>query len=84
MIPAKLLCWWFGCEPDYIARAYNHDATPCTRCGAHDVSYSDMVGDTRHHRFVEALSFWKRWLPARCGDCHKRFGDHSKCDDIPF
>lgn len=86
----RLSCWWFGCDPDYdedrdhpCGLSPNY-VVPCKRCGAHDTDYADRVGDTRHNRLMEWLRYWcfRRWWPAPCVDCGKRFGDHSEC--LPF
>jgi hypothetical protein len=86
----RLICWWFGCEPDYEAVYYDtnregwSEAVPCKRCDAPDTSYADRVGDTRHNRLKQWLHSWlfRRWCPAKCGDCGKR---RSECRDcIPF
>lgn len=82
----RLACWWFGCAPDYdhpCELAPNY-VVPCVRCGAHETSYADRVGDTRHNRAKEWLRYWclRRWLPARCTCCGKRFGEHPEC--LPF
>lgn len=88
----NLLCWWFGCkagEPVYDSCEYIGWIHPCLRCGADDVSYGDMVGDTRHNRLMEWLKHWLFWrwymriLPAKCSECGRR-----GCDDfdhqLPF
>jgi hypothetical protein len=82
----RLICWWFGCEPDYLAWRYQMPVTPCTRCGAPDCDYSDMVGFTRHYRFMRffgACRYWLLfgWVPRRCKGCDKY---PSKCDCPPF
>lgn len=83
---AAALCWWLGCRP-----AYDHScdlspnyAVPCSRCGAPDTSYADRVGDSRHAAFVRWLHYWllRRWVPACCGTCGKRYGRHDRC--LPF
>lgn len=77
-------CWWFGCErheqdmtdPDYVH---------CMHCDQH-ISYSDLVGDTRHYRLVQ---WWRRLILRKpflkCDDCGRRW---RTCDDaidhIPF
>jgi hypothetical protein len=84
----RLKCWWFGCEPDYLAWRHYMPATPCLRCGAPDCDYADMVGFTRHYRFMrrlEAIRYWlfRRWMPRKCPDCGKR--KYKACPDcIPF
>lgn len=82
------ICWWFGCNPDYgypceLAPSY---VVPCTRCGAPDTDYSDRIGDTRHNRAVQWAMWWlwRKWIPARCSDCGRRFGKHEHCEDLPF
>ena len=84
----NLLCWWFGCVPDYehpreVSPSY---VVPCSRCQASDTSYADRVGDTRHSRLIHALGYWlwRRWVPAKCPDCHHRYGVHEQCDQLPF
>ena len=80
----RLLCWWFGCRPYFQCSHDQGDATPCARCGAPDCCYGDMVGDTRHARLKRWLRYWlwRRWVPAKCEDCGKRFGGHDQC--LPF
>lgn len=82
----NLVCWWFGCRPDYdhpgeVAPNY---IVPCSRCGAPDTPYADRVGDTRHQHAVDFLRYWgfRRWWPTRCASCGKRFGAHREC--LPF
>ena len=83
----KILCWWFGCKPDFDNKKqidhYDY-AIPCKRCGAYDTPYSDWVGDTRHNRFCEIVKymFFRKWFPKKCKECGKRYGDHGDC--IPF
>lgn len=78
----KAVCWWFGCVPDYSKS--DNNAISCKRCHIHECSYSDIVGDTRHKRFIEFLEayFVRWWLPKKCTDCGKRYGKHEKC--LPF
>ena len=78
----SLLCWWCGHEQHPQDSAPPESAT-CMYCGE-PVPYGDMVGDTRHSRTMDGLRYWlfRRWWPARCGDCGKRFGGHSEC--LPF
>ena len=84
--PRGLCCWWFGCEQYPEARAYQPpEQAECARCGGL-VSYSDMVGDTRHYRVVARLRGWCRVVwPRKCPDCGHRF---RACDEtvnhIPF
>ena len=88
----QAICWWFGCDPDHDKCATwrdEHDfgvTIPCKRCGALDVKYADLVGNTRHNRVKSWLYWWlfRRWFPKKCHDCGKRFGDHCDCDNIPF
>ncbi len=83
----RLRCWWFGCCPvwDRSAIDYNGDCiVPCSRCGAEDLPYGQLFGDSRAKRFrqwfVWLLLRW--WLPAPCRDCGKRYGHHHDC--VPF
>lgn len=82
----KLVCWWFGCDPDcdHSCGLSPNYVVPCKRCGAQDTHYDDRLGDTRHNRFMQQLRYWcwRRWWPVPCGDCGKRFGEHSDC--CPF
>lgn len=81
----SIYCWWFGCErheqdyrePDYVM---------CMRCDQ-NISYSDLVGDTMHYRFMRFISKfnWRRFFPAKCKECGMRRGHAKGCDwDIPF
>jgi hypothetical protein len=84
----RLACWWHGCLPDYdhpCELAPNY-VVPCKRCGAPDTSYSDRVGDSRSNRVRQWAWWWlwRKWWPAKCGACGKRFGNHEQCDDFPF
>ena len=78
----RLICWWFGCKPSehsiYDPIRWGGWVTPCERCQAWDCSYSDMVGDTRHRRFVDGLKhwLWYRWRRVDSTICND--------DDIPF
>lgn len=76
----RLYCAWFGCEPHPLD--FNPpDQVRCRRC--HDcISYSDLVGDTRHYRFMERLSVLWRWWPRKCPDCGQWRGHSNDC--IPF
>jgi hypothetical protein len=82
----RLTCWWFGCDPDYLAWHYQMPVTPCLRCDKQDCDYADMVGFTRHYRFTQFLwTCWHwlsfGWVPRRCKEC----GEYpSKCDCPPF
>lgn len=78
----NLRCWWFGCDPDLEKPV--DEPIPCLRCGAHDVTYDVLVGDTRHNRAKDFLRYWllRKWFPERCPCCKKRYGDHPKC--LPF
>jgi hypothetical protein len=85
----RLVCWWFGCQPDYEALRHDCDAVPCERCGAPDTSYADRVGDTRHNRLFDRWHrlTWllvRRWLPHKCPACGARWKCATDCDGIPF
>ena len=77
------LCWWVGCRPDP-----NHPAppTPCTRCGSIDISYDDLVGETRANsaRMIARRYLLRWWLPEKCPTCGHRYSCGPSCDDIPF
>lgn len=86
---ARLLCWWFGCQPIYEAEHHGSGVMPCERCGAPDTTYSDRVGDTRHARATGALrrfrwNLFDRWRPAKCHACQQRGKCAPECDGIPF
>lgn len=80
----RILCWWYGHDPHYGAYPAGHGAVPCRRCGITDIGYADLVCDTRRERAWAWLIRWsfRRWWPARCIDCGKRFGRHDDC--LPF
>jgi len=71
---ARGRCWWFGCDPsgehhyDYGHEEYRQH---CGRCGCLDVDYADLIGDTRHRRFVRWITAPVRWLrpTPKCKDC---------------
>lgn len=77
----SLRCWWFGCDIHPQDPAPVEHAT-CMHCGE-SVSYSDMVGDTRHYRLV---SFVKAVIPnwRKCPSCGGRFKCDEAIDHIPF
>jgi hypothetical protein len=82
----RLICWWFGFQPSkhaYFDYEVDNWIAPCTRCHADDVSYADMVGETRHRRFADFCRRWILcgWVPRRCRVCKKW---PSKCDCPPF
>jgi hypothetical protein len=82
----RLICWWFGCVPDFGSQYYDHDhgwSNPtCKRCDALDVDYTDLVGDTRHNRLKSFLRWhlYRRWHPPLCDTCGQR---RHGCDDCP-
>lgn len=85
----QIICWWFGCSPIYEAEHHGSGTMPCERCGAPDTTYSDRVGDTRHHRMVERLRSIKwmlleSWRPKPCPACGQRGNCDDDCDGIPF
>ena len=84
----KILCWWFGCQPDkeeYQNAPLGYPLA-CKRCDCLP-DYADLVGDTKHNRFKKNLSYWlfRKWIPAKCEYCGRRW---RKCDEsidhIPF
>lgn len=84
----RLACWWFGCAPDYdhpCELAPNY-VVPCVRCGAHETSYADRVGDTRHNRAKAWARYWlwRKWWPAKCSDCGGRWQHDATRDHLPF
>ena len=77
----KIKCWWFGCIQ------HPQDPTPiehatCMHCDG-EVSYSDMVGYSRHNLAKEWIRYWvfRRWFPKRCEECHET---GEKCHCLPF
>lgn len=86
---ARLICWWFGCQPDYQAMDHGSDQIPCERCGAADTDYADRCGDTRHARLVDRLHrlhylLLHSWRPKPCPACGERGQCKPDCDGIPF
>lgn len=79
----RIICWWFGCKTN-DNRDYFADHESCVRCGAEDISYADLVGDTKHNRLRWFFAYWffRKWIPMKCVTCGKRFGDHYNC--LPF
>lgn len=84
----RAVCWWFGCIEDPAAIEVGYWPPPCIRCGAPDITYSDLIGDTRHGRMMEWIRRWvlfgwvRRFVPMKCADCGKRYGPHKDC--LPF
>lgn len=92
MIVRRLLCWWFGCSPDFEHMNLNFWDTnggyhvPCERCGAADCSYADQVGDTRHNRLCDWFRghLWRvrcLFITPKCDECGK---DRRTCGCPPF
>ena len=81
----NIRCWWFGCD------IHSEDPTPveyvrCYHCDQ-PVSYSDMVGDTRHRRVADWCNYWlfRKWWPKRCEDCGRKWrACDESIDHIPF
>jgi hypothetical protein len=79
----NLHCWWFGCE------RHPQDPSPigqagCMRCEGY-IEYSDLVGDTRHNRFMDRLrSICFFFYRPKCPYCGRRFGCDESVDHIPF
>ena len=78
------LCWWFGCK------SHPQDPSPpehllCIRC-KRTVPYGDMVGATRHRRFMDFCRWWffRKWWPEKCSDCGRRFSCDNTIDHLPF
>ena len=85
----RLVCWWFGCQPDYEAMRHDYEAIPCERCGAPDTTYADRCGDTRHNRTMDRLRHLRwllldSWRPKPCPACGERGKCKPDCDGIPF
>lgn len=82
---ARGWCWWFGCDPVTVFEGYEVDEFRwhCGRCDCVDVRYSDLVGDTRHRRFVRWITAPARWLrpTPKCTDCGL---SEDRCDCVPF
>lgn len=79
---ARVWCWWFGCDPSG-EHHYEEYHQHCGRCGCLDVDYADLIGDTRHRRFVRWITTPVRWLKRtpKCGVCGL---PQDRCDCIPF
>lgn len=88
---SKLICWFFGCKPDYQAADHGYGVAPCLRCGAPDTTYEDRCGDTRYARFVGwlhrlrflLLDSWRQ-KPEACPACGQRGECKPDCDGVPF
>lgn len=82
----RIYCWWFGCKPHPQDPAPPEHIT-CFRC-SELVPYSDLVGDTRHQRFIDgAKSLWYRltkWWPRYCLICKSRRCDNDIDTHLPF
>lgn len=80
----RLRCWWFGCAA-HIQDSSPLDELQCMRCGG-VLDYYDLVGDTRHSRFMDFCRQWgwRRLWPKRCTDCGHRFKCDDSVDHIPF
>lgn len=83
----NIKCWWFGCLPDRdneIYRESDFTIIPCLRCGADDIVYADLVGDTRWENIKDLITYWfyRKWVPPVCPDCGTRYGNHDRC--LPF
>lgn len=77
-------CRFFGCVPKVWCDTNCNDAYPiCQRCD-NAVSYSDMVEDTPYKRLRDWIKYWffRKWIPAICRQCGRRYGNHYDC--IPF
>lgn len=79
---SRVRCWWLGCEP------HPQDPAPveyldCQHCGER-MDYEGLAGINRYSEYTYLFIYWlyRRWFPKPCGDCKKRYGDHSDC--IPF
>ena len=81
-----LRCWWLGCEP-HPQEQYHRDDNMlrCVHCGE-EVSYGDLVGDTRQNRAREWAHYWlwRKWWPARCECCGGRWMHDETKDHLPF
>lgn len=75
---ANPICWFFGCRSGSGDEAFH-----CQRCGAW-MTYEALVGLSRWQAVKDWCEWWmlRRWFPARCVDCGKRYGDHPGC--LPF
>ena len=75
-------CWWLGHEPDYFDQKPEPD---CIHCGR-SISYDELVSDCRQRRVLAMARHWllRKWWPAKCGDCGRRFKCDDRIDHIPF
>lgn len=76
----KIICFIFGHEPEYTGGNNVH----CSRCDLWDIPYHELIEGRRFMKAVLFLKYWlyRKWFPAKCFDCGKRYADHSQC--IPF
>lgn len=81
----NIVCWWFGCDPIWEAYGHGDGSIPCARCGAHNTTYEDRAGITRHEAAKSFFRYWffRRWWPKRC-ICGKRWQHEMTEDCIPF
>ena len=81
----RLRCAWFGCVPPPPEDAVPIEYARCTRCDS-PLDYADMVEESRHERCKAAIHywFWRKWWPARCPDCGRRYRCDETVDHIPF
>jgi hypothetical protein len=83
---SRARCWWFGCE-EHPQECCHSDADmfTCLHCGE-EVSYSDLVGDTRHNRAKAWAHYWlwRKWWPYKCADCGGRWRHDEGIDHLPF
>jgi len=78
----RIICWFFGCRP------HPDDPAPieyleCERCGE-VMTYEALAGVTRWQAVKDWCEWWllRRWIPQRCLECGKRYGEHRDC--LPF
>ena len=73
-------CWAFAHDWEQVYP----DAYLCHHCKRDDLTYDDLVRSGHIISIKEFLGYWcfRKWVPEKCLDCGKRFGNHYNC--IPF
>lgn len=80
-----LRCVWFGCVVPPPEDPIPIECAQCTRCGK-AIEYADLVEESRHERCKAAVRYWlwRRWWPARCRYCGRRYRCDESADHLPF
>lgn len=83
-----LICWYFGHKVD--SHAFGHDGDCylwfCHRCGKEDIDFYEAAGPRRYDNTLFFLRYWlfRKWFPAKCMDCGRRYKCNDSVEHIPF